>query len=175
MVVCWLMCNDVEDQQAECHRDPKQFVSTEEMARFGVICYKVPFNDGGLGLNKFAKEMGFSCSNEVIIHPDAIPNYEQELKNFFAEHSHEEEGVRYFAQGEGYFDVRNDKGEWVRILCQPGDVITLPSGIYHRFTTTSTDSVVLVRLFKEEPSYKIRIRDGPEIDHFYNKKDVVSN
>jgi len=169
------MNENVVDQKAECHRDPPQYLSLEEMASFGVICYKVPFNDNGEGLKKFAKEMGFSCSNEVIVHRDVIPNYDQELKNFFAEHSHEEEGVRYFAKGEGYFDVRNDKGEWVRILCQPGDVITLPSGIYHRFTTTSSDMVVLVRLFKEEPSYKIRIRGGPEVPHIYTKKNAVAN
>uniref|UniRef100_A0A915DWZ1 acireductone dioxygenase (Fe(2+)-requiring) n=1 Tax=Ditylenchus dipsaci TaxID=166011 RepID=A0A915DWZ1_9BILA len=174
MVVCWLMCEPVVDQKAECHREPPQYVTEEEMASFGVICYQVPVNDGGEGLKEFVKKQGYQCSNEIVIHPSTIPNFEEECKNFFAEHSHTEEGVRYFAEGEGYFDVRNDKGEWVRILCRPGDVITLPSNIYHRFTTTNTDSVVLVRLFKEEPSYKINIRGGATVDHFYNRKDVIT-
>lgn len=53
--------------------------------------------------------------------------------------------------GSGYFDVRDLEDKWIRIHVKKGDLMTLPEGIYHRFTCDCSRMCHAMRLFKGQP------------------------
>lgn len=74
-----------------------------------------------------------------------------QVKAFFEEHIHDAEEIRYILSGSGFFDVRSKDDKWVRIHIKSGDLMTLPEGIYHRFTVDEKDCIHAMRLFKGQP------------------------
>jgi len=67
------------------------------------------------------------------------------------QHIHDAEEIRFIIKGSGYFDVRDTNDKWIRIHVKGGDLMTLPEGIYHRFTCDEKDYIHAMRLFIGQP------------------------
>lgn len=105
-------------------------------------------------VDELAKERDYKNRDEIIVSPKAMGDvYESKVKMFFDEHMHEDEEIRYIRDGAGYFDVRNEGDDWIRIRLEKDDLIVLPAGIYHRFTTDSDNYIKAMRLFRDEPKW----------------------
>lgn len=87
-------------------------------------------------MNALAASRGYKNRDEIIISPTTMGDvYEEKVKMFFNEHLHEDEEIRYILDGSGFFDVRDKDDAWVRIELEKWDLMIMPAGIYHRFTT----------------------------------------
>lgn len=92
------------------------------------------------GVNELASQRGYKNRDEIVVSPDKMGDaYEGKVKMFFDEHLHEDEEIRYIRGGQGYFDVRSKDDEWVRVQLEKDDLLILPAGIYHRFTTDESN------------------------------------
>lgn len=167
MVSAWLYNESEEDCRLAHKKNPNVEVTASELADLGVLQWTCDPASEMDKIEEITKERSYSSRDIITISKEKLPNYEEKLKIFFTEHLHDDgkpalipEEIRYILEGEGYFDIRNQKDEWVRILCGKGDMIILPAGSYHRFTLSETNYVQAMRLFKEVFICDSRIQCG---------------
>ncbi|KAF3456936.1 hypothetical protein FNV43_RR01590 [Rhamnella rubrinervis] len=170
----WFMDDSVEDPRLPHHRHPKELVSLERLAELGVLYWHLNPNDyeNDEELRKIRETRGYNYMDLLNICPEKLENYEEKLKNFYTEHIHGDEEIRYCLEGSGYFDVRDKEDRWIRIWIKAGDLIILPAGIYHRFTLDTNDYIKLMRLFVGEPVWTAYNR--PQEDHPARKEYINS-
>jgi len=122
-------------------------------------------------------ERGYSYADVLTIHPDHLPNFDTHVKNFFTEHIHDAEEIRYILGGSGFFDVRDPCDAWIRVHVKKGDLMTLPEGIYHRFTCDEVDNIHAMRMFIGVPCWTPINRfdnpDGIDTDTHASRKKYI--
>lgn len=183
---CWVMTDECKDQKAPNKKEPNEAVTVEFLRTLGISYWKMdavtytypvkaipwdPKDSMDPRLSQLRDDRGYSYADIITVHPDHLPGYEQKVKAFFEEHIHDAEEIRYILDGSGYFDIRDTEDRWIRIHIKKGDLMTLPEGIYHRFTTDETDMIHAMRLFIGQPVWTPFNR--PCNEHESRKKYVV--
>ncbi len=112
-------------------------LSPSHLSSLGILYYTFPpaSPSSMADVEDLANARTYTSRDEITVSPDAMGSaYEEKIRMFYDEHMHEDEEIRYILKGAGYFDVRDAEDRWVRIRAEPGDLLVLPAGIYHRFT-----------------------------------------
>ncbi|KAM8834150.1 acireductone dioxygenase [Synchiropus picturatus] len=163
-IEAWYMDGSDEDQRKPHKLDPNQPVSLAVLEKLGVFHWKLDADiyETDPKLKQLREERGYSYFDIITIHKDKLPNYEEKLKMFFEEHLHLDDEIRYILDGRAYIDVRDKEDRWIRISMSKGDLITLPAGIYHRFTLDETNYTKAMRLFVGEPVWTAYNRPADE-------------
>ncbi|XP_039113306.1 1,2-dihydroxy-3-keto-5-methylthiopentene dioxygenase [Hyaena hyaena] len=172
MVEAWYMDESAGDPRLPHRGEPCRRVGLEQLRRLGVLYWKLDADkyEKDPELEKIRKERNYSWMDIITICKDKLPNYEEKIKMFYEEHLHLDEEIRYILDGSGYFDVRDAEDRWIRISMAKGDMITLPAGIYHRFTLDQQNYVKAMRLFVGEPVWTAHNRPA---DHFDARRQYV--
>ncbi|OTA60241.1 Acireductone dioxygenase [Hypoxylon sp. EC38] len=152
--------------------DSGKNVDAAALEELGVLYFKYPDVSK---VDELAQNRGYKNRDEITVSPEKMGDvYEEKVKSFFHEHLHEDEEIRYIRDGQGYFDVRSKDDEWVRIQLEKDDLIILPPGIYHRFTTDESNYIQAMRLFKDEPKWTPLNRSS-ELDSNQYRKEYVEH
>ncbi|KAF2474216.1 uncharacterized protein BDR25DRAFT_255930 [Lindgomyces ingoldianus] len=153
--------DNLPGDQREAH-DSGREVSSEYLNKLGIMYFNYPNVED---VNSLAAKRKYKNRDEITISPTTMGDvYEDKVKMFFNEHLHEDEEIRYILDGGGFFDVRSDGDEWVRIKLEKYDLMIMPAGIYHRFTTDTQNYTKAMRLFKEDPKWT-PLNRGAETDN----------
>jgi len=141
---------------------PTRTFAAEELAKLGVLYWRIPLDASEDELAGIKRERGYVEQDEVSLSKET-PNLEAICAKFDKEHSHTLDEVRFVVQGEGIFDVRDASDRWVRIHVEAGDLIIIPAGKHHRFTLTPSKAIRCVRLFLSNEGWAPLYRDEREV------------
>ncbi|KAK1333313.1 hypothetical protein QTO34_006854 [Cnephaeus nilssonii] len=183
MVQAWYLDDSAADPRRPHRPEPARPVGLEQLRRLGILYWKLDpdRHESDPELEKIRKERNYSWMDIVTLSKEKLPDYEEKarssrfggligfasstvIKMFYTEHLHRDEEIRYVLDGSGYFDVRDAEDRWIRIAVEKGDMITLPAGIYHRFTLDEQNYVKAMRLFVGEPVWTAHNRPADHLE-----------
>jgi 1,2-dihydroxy-3-keto-5-methylthiopentene dioxygenase len=99
-------------------------------------------------LGPYMKKHGYVNADVINVHPET-PNIEAIRAKFLSEHTHSEDEVRFFVDGEGQFYFHlPERMEVFKLLCQKGDFISVPKGFTHWFDLAPKYFVKAIRVFQ---------------------------
>lgn len=98
-------------------------------------------------IDRLVEARGFRSIDVVSIAPDN-ENREAMRSKFLEEHFHKEDEVRFFVAGSGLFTL-HVAAQVFEILCEAGDLISVPDSMTHWFDMGPEPSFVAIRFFME--------------------------
>ena len=96
-------------------------------------------------IDRLVATHGFQSVDVVSIAPDH-PDRALLRAKFLDEHSHKEDEVRFFVAGSGLFSLHVGESVY-EVLCEAGDLISVPDGTTHWFDMGPSPSFVAIRFF----------------------------
>lgn len=100
-------------------------------------------------LKPYMESNGYKTADVINLNAQT-PNYEAIRHKFLREHTHTEDEVRFFVDGQGYFWFNLDNGQdpIFNVLCQAGDLISVPANTRHWFDAgVENPHVKAIRVF----------------------------
>lgn len=98
-------------------------------------------------VDQLMTECGYKTADVISLtktHPDKTALRQK----FLSEHIHDEDEVRFFVDGQGLFYL-HAQGKVYGVLCQKGDLISVPAGTTHWFDMGAEPHLACIRLFTD--------------------------
>ncbi len=119
-------------------------------------------------LAPYMKKNGYLSADVINVHKDT-PNIEMIRNKFLSEHTHSEDEVRFFVDGEGFFFFHLPESQEVfKLLCEKGDFISVPKGVTHWFDLAPRYFVKAIRVFQTQEGW-VASYTNSAIDQKYNQ------
>lgn len=121
-------------------------------------------------VERLKSEKGYRSVDVIRMAPDH-PEKASLRTKFLSEHRHSEDEVRFFVEGEGLFTLR--EGEKIyAVLCEEGDLISVPAGTRHWFDMGPSPRFTAIRLFTNADGWIANFTGDPIADRFPRHEPV---
>ena len=140
---------------------------TEDMGQDEVLAAFSP------EIDRLKGEKGYQSVDVIRIAPDN-PDRQALRQKFLSEHRHAEDEVRFFVEGEGLFTLRGEDDRVYAVLCQEGDLISVPAGMRHWFDMGPTPRFTAVRLFTNADGWIAKFTGDAIADRFPRHEPVAA-
>lgn len=96
-------------------------------------------------LAPYMQSNGYQTADVIVVHAET-PGLDAIRNKFLREHTHDEDEVRFFVDGKGWFWF-NANGEVFHVECGAGDLLSVPAGTPHWFDLGPEPYVKAIRIF----------------------------
>jgi 1,2-dihydroxy-3-keto-5-methylthiopentene dioxygenase len=117
-------------------------------------------------LKPFMEKNGYVTADVINVHP-GTPNLSAIREKFMKEHTHSEDEIRFFVDGEGIFWFHFDDGEIYSVTCSAGDFMSVPKNYKHWFDLHPKYFVKAIRIFSNMEGWTPNYTNS-NIDASYN-------
>lgn len=119
-------------------------------------------------IDRLIDEEGYQTVDVVSLTPDH-PDKAELRKKFLDEHRHSEDEVRFFVDGQGLFSLHIED-QVFEVLCEKGDLISVPANTPHWFDMGPNPSFIAIRLFNNPEGWVANFT-GSDIASRFNRLD----
>lgn len=99
---------------------------------------------------------GYTFVDAVAMTPQDSPEWREKAAEsrakFLSEHTHDDDEDRFFARGSGIFYLHVD-GKVHAVLCEAGDLLSVPAKTTHWFDMGTTPDYVSIRFFHDDDGW----------------------
>ena len=115
-------------------------------------------------VSRVQRDGGYQTVDAIRMTPDH-PEREALRSKFLSEHTHAEDEVRFFVEGQGLFSLHINQ-EVLVTLCERGDLISVPAGTRHWFDMGPTPSFCALRFFNNSEGWVATFTGDPIAERF---------
>lgn len=115
-------------------------------------------------IQRIMKQYNFQ-SVDIINVNNETTNTRELRQKFLDEHTHSEDEVRFFIEGQGLFTLHIDNKIY-SILCDKGCFLSVPAGIKHWFDFGVTPNVSVIRFFTNKEGWIAKYTGENTADYF---------
>ncbi|MEU6721029.1 cupin domain-containing protein [Nonomuraea sp. NPDC046802] len=107
-------------------------------------------------IDRVIAEEGYTFVDVAKLHPDGGEDWPERAaaarQKFLAEHTHDDDEVRYFVSGSGIFYLHVD-GKVHAVLCEAGDLLSVPKNTTHWFDMGTSPAFTAIRFFHDDDGW----------------------
>ncbi|MEV0390039.1 cupin domain-containing protein [Nonomuraea sp. NPDC050643] len=107
-------------------------------------------------VDRVIAEEGYTFVDVARLHPDDSADWPQRAaaarQKFLAEHTHDDDEVRYFVSGSGIFYLHVG-GKVHAVLCEAGDLLSVPKNTTHWFDMGTRPAFTAIRFFHDDDGW----------------------